>query len=162
MQFILKNIDDTSNLAMILVTCLQKMDQFPAILLQGDLGSGKTTMTRMLVRRLQGGDQAEVSSPSFNVMNVYPTLPETAHFDFYRMEGLGLDGTMEEYLYDPNRLSIVEWINYLPEYLWPDDYILMQWTTEDTVRKIRLSAQGSLGYSLMACLADMGDAKKLF
>jgi len=52
MQFILKNIEDTSNLAMILVACLQKMDQFPAILLQGDLGSGKTTMTRMLVRLL--------------------------------------------------------------------------------------------------------------
>ena len=95
MQLILKSIEDTSRLATTLVTCLQQMDHFPAILLEGDLGSGKTTMTRMIVRLLPGGDQAEVSSPSFNVMNVYPTLPETAHFDFYRMEGLGLDGTME-------------------------------------------------------------------
>jgi len=155
MQLILKSIEDTSRLATTLVTCLQQMDHFPAILLEGDLGSGKTTMTRMIVRLLPGGDQAEVSSPSFNVMNVYPTLPETAHFDFYRMEGLGLDGTMEEYLYDPNRLSIVEWINYLPRHLWPDDYILMQWTTEDPVRKINITAQGNLGKALIECLAGI-------
>ncbi|MFW6324757.1 MAG: tRNA (adenosine(37)-N6)-threonylcarbamoyltransferase complex ATPase subunit type 1 TsaE, partial [Desulfovibrionales bacterium] len=39
------------------------------ILLTGDLGSGKTTFTRGLVRSLPGGNEAEISSPSFNICN---------------------------------------------------------------------------------------------
>ena len=152
MELVLSCLDDTAILAAALVSCIQKMDQFPALLLEGDLGSGKTTMTGKMVRLLPGGQEAEVSSPSFNIMNIYPTVPETVHFDFYRMEGLGLDGTMEDYLYDPERFSIVEWINYLPKPLWPDEYLLMQWSIKDQTRKITLTPGGILGKAFLECL----------
>ena len=153
MEILLASLEDTRQLARKLATCIQNQNTFPAILQQGDLGSGKTTLTRMLVPLLPGGDQAEVSSPSFTVMNIYPTRPETVHFDFYRTQGMGLDGTMEEYLYDTRHLCIVEWIDYLPEPLWPDNHLLIQWTVQETARKLMLSAQGPLGSQLLACMA---------
>ncbi|GAU08948.1 tRNA (adenosine(37)-N6)-threonylcarbamoyltransferase complex ATPase subunit type 1 TsaE [Desulfoplanes formicivorans] len=153
MEILLASLEDTRRLARKLATCILKQNAFAAILQQGDLGSGKTTLTSMLVPLLPGGEQAEVSSPSFTVMNIYPTRPETVHFDFYRTEGLGLDGTMEEYLYNTQHLCIAEWIDYLPEPLWPDNHLLIQWTVEDTARKLVLSSQGALGDQLLACLA---------
>jgi tRNA threonylcarbamoyladenosine biosynthesis protein TsaE len=154
MEILLASLEDTRRLARTLATCILKQDSFAAILQQGDLGSGKTTLTRMLVPLLPGGDQAEVSSPSFTVMNIYPTRPETVHFDFYRTQGMGLDGTMEEYLYNNQYLCIAEWIDYLPEPLWPDNHLLIQWTVRETSRKVVLSAQGALGNQLLACLGD--------
>jgi tRNA threonylcarbamoyladenosine biosynthesis protein TsaE len=152
MDLQLASLDDTACLARQLAACLQEMTTFPAILLQGDLGSGKTTLTSMLVPLLPGGDQAEVSSPSFTVMNIYPTEPETVHFDFYRTEGMGLDGTMEEYFYDTDRLCIAEWIDYLPEPLWPGDYLLIRWSIRESSRKLTLGARGVLGEHLLTCL----------
>ncbi|WP_462325813.1 tRNA (adenosine(37)-N6)-threonylcarbamoyltransferase complex ATPase subunit type 1 TsaE [Desulfoplanes sp.] len=152
MDITLGSLADTSRFAQKLAACIQGLETFPAILFQGDLGSGKTTLTGMLVPLLPGGEGAEVSSPSFTVMNVYPTRPETAHFDFYRMEGMGLDGTMEEYLYDPTRLCIAEWIEHLPDQLWPDEYLLIGWSVRGSSRDLSLTAQGPMGAKMLACL----------
>ena len=59
--------------------------------MEGELGAGKTTLVRGLVEALPGGQDAEVASPSFNLVNLYPTQPETAHVDLYRCEGAPLD-----------------------------------------------------------------------
>lgn len=155
MDLVLASLEDTSRLARQLAAGLVKMDTFPAILLQGDLGSGKTTLTSMLIPLLPGGDQAEVSSPSFTVMNIYPTKPESVHFDFYRTEGMGLDGTMEEYIYDTTRLCIAEWIDYLPEHLWPDDHLLIRWSIEGTSRRLSLSSKGPQGNHLLEHLGRL-------
>jgi tRNA threonylcarbamoyladenosine biosynthesis protein TsaE len=158
MDLVLDSLEDTSRLARQLAACLVKMDTFPAILLQGDLGSGKTTLTSMLIPLLPGGDQAEVSSPSFTVMNIYPTKPETVHFDFYRTEGMGLDGTMEEYIYDATRLCIAEWIDYLPEHLWPDDHLLIRWSMDGTRRRLSLTSKGPQGNHLLEHLGRLNQA----
>ena len=63
--FVLKSLDDTTRLGTLLAGMMQNAPQVRALLLQGDLGSGKTTLTRSLVAALPGGDQAEISSPSF-------------------------------------------------------------------------------------------------
>ncbi len=152
MNLRLQSLEDTARLARHLATTLTTMPTFPAILLQGDLGSGKTTLAAMFVALLPGGDQAEVSSPSFTVMNIYPTKPETVHFDFYRSQGMGLDGAMEEYLYDTQRICLVEWINYLPPNLWPEDHLLIRWSTDATVRNLELTARGTLGAYLLTSL----------
>jgi len=57
------------------------------LLLSGALGAGKTTLVRGLVSALPGAELAEVSSPSFNIVNIYPTTPQVAHFDLYRVVG---------------------------------------------------------------------------
>ena len=82
--FVLKSLDDTTRLGTLLAGMMQNAPQVRALLLQGDLGSGKTTLTRSLVAALPGGDQAEISSPSFTICNNYPTCPPVLHCDLYR------------------------------------------------------------------------------
>ncbi len=65
---------------------LRSEEDLRVILLYGDLGSGKTTLVRGLVAALPGGDEAETSSPSFTLCNIYPTRPEIAHCDLYRTD----------------------------------------------------------------------------
>ena len=76
--FVLESLDDTARLGTLLAGMMQNAPQVRALLLQGDLGSGKTTLTRSLVAALPGGDQAEISSPSFTICNNYPTCPATS------------------------------------------------------------------------------------
>jgi len=99
----------------------------PVALLRAGLGSGKTTLSRGLVEALPGGGDAEVASPSFNLANVYPTTPPVVHVDLYRLGEGFLDASLEELLetapgQDP-RLLLVEWAEYLPEWLLPGDWL---------------------------------------
>ncbi|MFP4315028.1 MAG: tRNA (adenosine(37)-N6)-threonylcarbamoyltransferase complex ATPase subunit type 1 TsaE [Desulfovibrionales bacterium] len=122
------------------------------ILLQGDLGSGKTTFTRGVVAALPGGDDAEVSSPSFNIFNVYPTFPETVHFDLYRLEHAEPEENLLEYFASPDHLVIVEWIEYLPEPYWPDDFLILVWRTKKQGREVFLKTRGEKSERLMHIL----------
>lgn len=81
------------------------------IFLTGPLGAGKTTFTRALVSQL--APQATVSSPTFQLVNEYLTSDgrRIIHADLYRLTNpddtvtLGLD----EYITDPNTLTVIEW-----------------------------------------------------
>ena len=73
-----------------------------AIALSGDLGAGKTTLARALIRALLGDPSAEVPSPTFSLRQEYATHRLTVtHFDFYRLGSageaaeLGLDEALE-------------------------------------------------------------------
>lgn len=54
--------------------------------LRGDLGTGKTTLARALIRALLGDETAEVPSPTFSLQQAYDTpRARITHFDFYRL-----------------------------------------------------------------------------
>jgi tRNA threonylcarbamoyladenosine biosynthesis protein TsaE len=115
-------------------------------LLRGPLGSGKTTLTRGFVAALPGGGQAQVASPSFNLVNIYPCRPQVAHLDLYRLGTGGFDAGLEEFLEPPldqtRRVVLVEWAQYLPEDLLPWDYLTMDWRESGAGREITLTAKG--------------------
>jgi tRNA threonylcarbamoyladenosine biosynthesis protein TsaE len=80
------------------------------IALYGDLGAGKTQFARGLVIGL-GGEGHDVSSPTFVLLNVYPTARmKVFHFDAYRVHGpddfdaIGFSELLEE-----NGVVVVEW-----------------------------------------------------
>jgi hydrolase, P-loop family len=90
--------------------------KYNILLLNGDLGAGKTTFTKFLLARLGSSD--EVSSPTYSIVNEYDTENgKVYHFDLYRMSSIEevYDIGIEEYLYN-GFLNIIEWADvYLPE-----------------------------------------------
>ena len=91
------------------------------ILLNGDLGVGKTVFTKGFGKGL--GIEEPISSPTFTIMQIYEQgrLP-LYHFDVYRiadieeMDEIGY----EDYFYG-NGLTMIEWANLIEEIL-PDHY----------------------------------------
>jgi tRNA threonylcarbamoyladenosine biosynthesis protein TsaE len=77
--------------------------------LASDLGGGKTTFARGLVRGLGSSDI--VSSPTFKICNIYHAPQFTVnHFDFYRLPEAGLIANeLADVLDDPHSITIVEW-----------------------------------------------------
>lgn len=138
----LQDADATIALGKILAKAMETAKNPPALLLQGDLGSGKTTLVRGLVELLPGAEMAEVSSPSFNIFNLYPTRPQVAHFDLYRLEGMPPDDALFEHLDDPQTLTVVEWIQFLDRKHWPDNAIFLEWTPSGTGRSLDMHAIG--------------------
>ncbi len=71
-----------------------------AVLLDGPLGMGKSTLARGLIRALAGPDE-DVPSPTFTLVQFYETDPPIAHFDLYRLERpeeareIGLDEALD-------------------------------------------------------------------
>ena len=90
--------------------------KYNILLLNGDLGAGKTTFTKFLLARLGSSD--EVSSPTYSIVNEYDIENgKVYHFDLYRMSSIEevYDIGIEEYLYN-GFLNIIEWADvYLPE-----------------------------------------------
>ena len=114
MMIITANEEETKNLAKNLS---ENLSGGEVILLNGELGAGKTTFTKGLAAGL--GSAKTVVSPTFTIMHEYADgrLP-LYHFDMYRITSedelyeLGL----EEYLYE-NGVSVIEWNKFerLPE-----------------------------------------------
>lgn len=89
------------------------------LLFYGDMGVGKTTLIKEIVKQL-GVDEIS-SSPSFSIVNEYQTAGKPIyHFDFYRIENIteAFDMGVEDYLYSGNYI-LIEWpdkiANLLPE-----------------------------------------------
>lgn len=79
------------------------------ITLSGELGAGKTTLARALIRALAADHELEVPSPTYTLVQTYATNPQIAHFDFYRLsdpaeiDDLGLEDALDD------GVAIVEW-----------------------------------------------------
>jgi len=80
------------------------------VVLEGDLGSGKTTLVKGIVSGMGVARQEEVTSPSFTLVHEYGTDRKVYHADLYRIEGarevatLGLEDLLEQ-----EATVIVEW-----------------------------------------------------
>ena len=125
MELVLENEAATLALGRTLARHLPaKVNMSPIVLLRGPLGSGKTTLVRGFVSGLPGAEHAEVSSPSFNLANIYPTTPRVVHVDLYRLgEGasrLDLEELLEA---GPDNQTggagdavaiVMEWAEYAP------------------------------------------------
>ena len=106
---IARSLEETKQFAEILAKDLQGGE---VILLQGDLGSGKTTFVRFVADVL--GVTAKVKSPTFAVMNEYPASSEYVkrilHLDLYRFnDDAQVDALALEDELRPDTVVFVEW-----------------------------------------------------
>ncbi|PTN38331.1 tRNA (adenosine(37)-N6)-threonylcarbamoyltransferase complex ATPase subunit type 1 TsaE [Desulfonatronum sp. SC1] len=151
----LKDSDATIALGVSFVEVMRALGVYPALLLDGELGAGKTTFTRGAVQALPGGDEAEVASPSFNYLNVYPTEPETYHFDFYRLQGRGVDDELFCALHEPARLIIAEWTAYCRPDDLPADHLGVRFSVVPDGRQAAVQAHGTMAEAVLRRLRDL-------
>jgi len=113
--FTLKEINNAINFII-------KNQKSSILRLDGEIGSGKTTLIKVLCRSL--GVIENVSSPTFSLVNEYLINgnKKIYHFDFYRLKAPieALDIGLEYYLESKN-LCILEWGNIIKNYL-PNEY----------------------------------------
>jgi tRNA threonylcarbamoyladenosine biosynthesis protein TsaE len=145
--------EDMLALGAVLARGLASAPKPMALLLQGPLGSGKTTLVRGLVSVLPGAEEAEVSSPSFNLVNLYPTRPQVAHFDLYRLDSSHPLEEFEELLADAGTLLVAEWIDRVEEKLWPDEALHLKWAAVPSGRALEIRAWGKAASGLLKSLA---------
>ena len=91
-----------------------KLNGGDIILLQGELGAGKTTMSKGIAKGL--GITDEIVSPTFTLMNVYEN-GKLVHIDTYRLENADglLEIGVEDYLGQADTITIVEWPEKIQE-----------------------------------------------
>jgi tRNA threonylcarbamoyladenosine biosynthesis protein TsaE len=126
------SLEDTATLGFILAQAYGRELLPPPLLLQGELGSGKTTLARQLVENLPGGrpeDGVEVSSPSFTLCNSYGCTPPVLHFDLYRLEEGAADHDFDEAVELAEEgilLLIVEWPERIRKNSLPRNFVLLK------------------------------------
>ena len=99
----------------------QTAEAHDLLLLNGDLGAGKTTLTQGIGRAL--GIKRPVKSPTFTIVREYPEarLP-LYHMDFYRLEEDDLSSIdLNAYLAEPG-LVVIEWPEIVQEQL-PETFL---------------------------------------
>lgn len=115
--FVINNIKQTKKLAQSFAKLLVGGE---VILLNGDLGAGKTTFTKFVLQAL--GVKDNITSPTFTLMHEYKTKRfNIYHFDMYRLSDANEATALgfEEYLYSEDKSSIVfvEWSENIKDIL---------------------------------------------
>ena len=152
--YILRSASETAALGRLLA---RAMAHAPfSLLMSGDLGCGKTTLTRSLVEALPGGEKAEISSPSFTLCNVYPTCPPVVHCDLYRQgAGCALPDEVLDMLAD-GAVLVCEWAEYLDARDMPEDCLILriEFVPElgSEARRVSLEAHGINSLALATVL----------
>ena len=121
----------------------QKLQPGDVLLLWGNLGAGKSEMTRGIAEGL--GVSGPVTSPSFTILNVYDDgrIP-LYHFDWYRLESAEelYEMGMDEYL-GGDGVAVVEWPSQCPEAI-PETYLSVKLVpVGETEREITLTPMGA-------------------
>jgi tRNA threonylcarbamoyladenosine biosynthesis protein TsaE len=91
------------------------------VLLTGDLGTGKTTLTKGIVSGLGAASEDDVTSPTFTLIHVYGKPTKVYHADLYRIESFHDFETlgMEDMFSTPS-IAILEWSERFPlQSPWP-------------------------------------------
>lgn len=142
MDIFVKNLKETLAIGKSLGALAKPGDIF---CLDGDLGAGKTHLTKGIAEGLSIEDN--ITSPTFTIVNEYEGgRLKLNHFDVYRVNdpdeiyAIGFD----EYIFSEG-LSVIEWSDYIKELI-PEEYLqitILKCTEGEEARKIILTPHGS-------------------
>lgn len=144
MSIFIENPKSTEYLAVIIGEVAKAGDN---LVLTGDLGAGKTTLTKGIALGL-GIDQM-IKSPTYTIIREYQQgrIP-LYHMDVYRVEFGASDLGLDEY-FEGDGLSVIEWGNNLKEAL-PEDYLELIITKDETDLEKRTITFQSFGTKAQA------------
>ena len=124
------------------------------VLLDGDLGAGKTVFSKGIVSALSNG-KINAVSPTFVLVNVYETDPPVYHFDLYRIKDVGeLDAIgAEEYFYSDG-ISLIEWPSRAED-IFPDSVIKVYIEKVDNEKRVIKIERWVMKTLIIDCSAGM-------
>lgn len=112
------------------------------VILQGEMGAGKTTLVKELIKKLGAEDAG--SSPTFALINSYKctTQGPIYHLDLFRIHSLEetLDIGIEEILYE-NHWVFIEWADVVSDLLPDDSVTIAIKVNDDGIREIELNLE---------------------
>lgn len=111
----------------------------------GDVGAGKTFLTRAMARTL--GVAGPVQSPTFTISNRY-NLPDgniLAHYDFYRLNDAGImSAELAEAIGDATTITVIEWGDIVSDILPADRLTVTIEAESESARKLSIDGHGKL------------------
>ncbi|MCD9067325.1 tRNA (adenosine(37)-N6)-threonylcarbamoyltransferase complex ATPase subunit type 1 TsaE [Staphylococcus pasteuri] len=134
----IKDKDEMKQFANQLVELIEPND---LILLNGDLGAGKTTLTQFI--GLAMGVTRTINSPTFNIIKSYKgTNLKLHHMDCYRLEDSEEDLGFDEYFED-EALTVIEWSQFIKDLLPKEALVINIKVIDESQRQITLEAEGN-------------------
>jgi len=111
--------------------------------LVGDVGAGKTTLTKGIGEGLSVAE--DIQSPSFTISRIYEGRDalRLAHYDFYRLHDAGIMAhDLEEAIGDPETVTVIEWADIAQGVL-PTERLTIRLTSPtEAKRELQIGAQG--------------------
>ena len=126
-------LSEIDSIAMLLLSKVKSK----TLLFYGEMGAGKTTLIKALIKAL--GSEDIVSSPTFSLVNEYHTdQGKIYHFDFYRIEDETevLDMGFEDYL-DSDSWKLIEWPQKIENLLEADMHKVEVFMENNKSRKLK-------------------------
>lgn len=124
--------------------------------LVGDVGAGKTTLTKGVAAGLQIDE--DVQSPSFTISRVYDAANDLrlVHYDFYRLHDAGIMADeLRETIHDPKTVTIIEWAEIINGVL-PVDRLTVTITpvaADEHARTVEIIAGGDSSRAVLEKMA---------
>jgi len=113
--------------------------------LVGDVGAGKTTLTKGTAKGL--GVSEDIQSPSFTISRVYEARDglQLVHYDFYRLDDAGImSSDIAETIHDGSTVTIIEWAGVVQGVL-PDNRLTINITApSEMTRQLQLTGPEAL------------------
>ena len=140
---IINSLDQLNKISLKIITKIKKED---CILLFGEIGVGKTTLSRALINNLQNQskvDETEVLSPTFNIIYEYEIGEyKIMHYDLYRLKtekDIQQLGVFEQ---SKNNIKVIEWAEIIKDKPGDRLEVYMSYEQEKNMRKINFKGFG--------------------
>jgi len=140
---IVKSLDHLNKISEII---LKKLDKKDCLFLIGEIGVGKTTLTRYLINNLQkqkGLSQTEVLSPTFNLLYEYEISDfKIMHYDLYRIKETKELKHLGIFSEELDAVKIVEWPDLIKTPLQDKLEVHLRYGEKKNEREIEFKGQG--------------------
>ena len=144
---IIKSLDQLNQISKKIIKKINKQD---CIFLFGEIGSGKTTLTRAIINNLQtqnNQNETEVLSPTFNIVYEYEINNlKIMHYDLYRLKSDKEIEQLNIFEQDVNSIKIIEWAEIIKDK--PEDRleIYLTYKNKENLRNIEFKGSGKWKY----------------